>query len=215
MRNSLDLDEKSRDLDGESLRAHAQSAGLTRPGHCANCSVLLFEGSRMPEDLNPLDERAISKKYGLRELVYPDSEQVKTLIAFLDATTETGRCGPIPKTSTVVILDFLQATINRQHLTKGPRMSQEEFDALQTPYYMAARIIGKLQRARQENMKGKVYQTTYLSLNQFVEVLRSLLDPGCYWLRVKTVPEGVVEAMQALRDFLAAYPDQRRKGRAV
>jgi hypothetical protein len=169
----------------------------------------------MAEDVNPLDERAISKKYGLRELVYPDSEQVKTLIAFLDATIETGRCGPIPKTAAVVILEFLQATINRQHLTKGPRMSQEEFDALQTPYYVAARIIGKLQRARQESTKGKIYQATYLSLTQFVELLRSLLDPGCYWLRLKTVPEGVAEAMQAMRDFLAAYPDQRRKGRAV
>ena len=162
-----------------------------------------------------LDERAIAKKYGLRELVYPDSEQVKTLIAFLNATIETGRCGAIPKTATVVILDFLQATINRQHLTKGPRMSPEEFDALQAPYYIAARIIAKLQRARQESIKGKVYQTTYVSLNHFIELLRSLLDPGCYWLRLKTVPQGVSEAMEALRDFLSAYPDQRRKGRAV
>jgi len=163
----------------------------------------------------PLDERAIAKRYGLRELVYPDSEQVKTMIAFLNATIDTGRCGAIPKTAAVVILDFLQATINRQHLTKGPRMSQEEFDILQTPYYVAARIIGKLQRARQENVRGKVYQTTYISLTHFIELLRSLLDPGCYWLRLKTVPEGVSEAMEALRDFLAAYPDQRRKGRAV
>ncbi len=161
------------------------------------------------------DERAIAKKYGLRELIYPDSEQVKTLIAFLNETIDTGRCGGIPKTATVVILEFLQATINRQHLTKGPRMSQEEFDTLQTPYYVAARIIARLQRARQEDVKGKVYQTTYLSLTQFIELLRSLLDPGCYWLRLKTVPEGVSEAMEALRDFLAAYPDQRRKGRAV
>lgn len=165
--------------------------------------------------LPQLDERAIAKRYGLRELVYPDSEQVKTLIAFLDATIATGRCGGIPKTSAVVILEFLQATINRQHLTKGPRMSQEEFDALQTPYYVAARIIAKLQRARQESTKGTVYQTTYLSLNQFIELLRSLLDPGCFWLRLKTVPAGVTEAMEAFRDFLAAYPDQRRKGRAL
>jgi hypothetical protein len=161
------------------------------------------------------DERGIAKKYGLRELIYPDSEQVKTMIAFLNATVDTSRCGGIPKTATVVILEFLQATINRQHLTKGPRMSHEEFDILQTPYYVAARIIGKLQRARQEDVKGKVYQTTYLSLTQFIELLRSLLDPGCYWLRLKTIPEGVSEAMAALRDFLAAYPDQRRKGRAL
>jgi len=169
----------------------------------------------MPDEPIQLDERAIAKKYGLRELVYPDTEQVKTMIAFFDATIATGRCGAIPKTAAVVILDFLQATINRQHLTKGPRMSQEEFDVLQTPYYVAARIIAKLQRARQENVKGKVYQITYISLNHFMELLRSLLDPGCYWLRLKTVPEGITEAMEALRDFLAAYPDQRRKGRAV
>jgi hypothetical protein len=168
----------------------------------------------MPDDSIELDERAIAKKYGLRELAYPDSDQVKTMIAFLNATIDTGRCGAIPKTAAVVILDFLQATINRQHLTKGPRMSQAEFDVLQTPYYVAARIIGRLQRARQESIKGKVYQTTYLSLTQFLELLRSLLDPGCYWLRLKTVPEGVSEAMEALRDFLAAYSDQRRKQRA-
>jgi hypothetical protein len=163
----------------------------------------------------PLDERAIAKRYGLRELSYPDSEQVKTFIQFLDESLTSNRCGPIPKTAAVVILDFLQATINRQHLTKGPRMSQEEFDALQTPYYLAARIVGKIQRGRQESIKGKVYQTTYLSLNHFIELLRNLLDPGCYWLRLKTVPDGVRESMEALRDFLAAYPDQRRKGRAV
>ena len=162
-----------------------------------------------------LDERAIAKRYGLRELIYPDSEQVKTMVMFLTATIETRRCGAIPKTAAVVILDFLQATINRQHLTKGPRMTQEEFDALQTPYYVAARIVAKIQRARQESTKGRVYQTTYLSLNQFIELLRSLLDPGCYWLRLKNVPDGIVEAMEALRDFLAAYPDQKRKGRAT
>ena len=165
--------------------------------------------------LPALDERAIAKRYGLRELSYPGSEQVKTLIAFLDESIEARRCGPVPKTATVLILDLLQATLNRQHLTKGPRMSQEEFDALQTPYYVAARIIAKIQRARQESVKGKVYQTTYLSLNQFIELLRSLLDPGCYWLRLKSMPEGILESMEALRDFLAAYPEQRKKGRAV
>ena len=167
--------------------------------------------SPLPE----LDERAIAKKYGLRELVYPDTDQVKTLTTFLTSVVETGRCGAVPKTAVVITLDFLQATINRQHLTKGPRMAQEEFDALQTPYYLAARIVTKVQRARQEQTKGKVYQTTYISLNQFIEVLRSLLDPGCYWLRVKDVPEGVREAMAGLRDFFALYADQRRKGRAL
>lgn len=176
----------------------------------------------MPDDFKTrespvpeLDERAIARRYGMRELVYPDSEQVKALIAFLNDTLQTGRCGPVPKTGTVMVLDFLQTTLNRQHLTKGPRMSQEEFDALQTPYYVAARIIAKIARARQENTKGRVYQQTYLSLNQFIELLRSVLDPGCYWFRLKSVPEGVLEAMEGLRDFLALYPDQRRKGRAL
>lgn len=169
----------------------------------------------MSEPLEALDERAIAKRYGLRELVYPDSEQVKALTAFLNESIDSGKCSSVPKMATMVTVDFLQGTINRQHLTKGPRMSQEEFDVLQGPYYMAARIISKIQRARQENLKGRVYETTYLSLNQFIELLRSLLDPGCYWMRTKTLPAGVIEAMEALRDFLIAYPEQRRKGRAV
>jgi hypothetical protein len=161
-----------------------------------------------------LDERAIARRYGLRELAYPDFEQVKALLAFLNESITSGRCSSVPKTAAMVTVDFLQGTINRQHLTKGPRMSQEEFDALQAPYYLAARIVARIQRARQENLKGRVYETTYLSLNHFIELLRSLLDPGCYWMRTKSLPTGVVEAMEALRDFLAAYPDQRRKGRA-
>ncbi len=162
-----------------------------------------------------LDERGISKKYGLRELNYPDVDQAKALGAFLTAAVESGRCGPLPKTAVVVLLDYLQATINRQHITKGPRMSQEEFDTIQSPYYMAARIVAKVQRSRQENTKGKVYQATYVSLTQFIELLRNLLDPGCYWLRLGAIPEGVREGMEALRDFLAFYPEQRRKGRSV
>jgi len=162
-----------------------------------------------------LDERAIARRYGLRELAYPDTDQVKALVAFLNESIASGKCSAVPKTATMVTVDFLQGTINRQHLTKGPRMSQEEFDALQTPYYVAARIVSRIQRARQENIRGRVYETTYLSLNHFIELLRSLLDPGCYWLRTKTLPAGVVESMEALRDFLVAYPEQRRKGRAV
>jgi len=162
------------------------------------------------------DERAIAKKYGLRELNYPDSEQVKTLVAFLTNAIETGKCGPIPKTAVVVMLEYLQATVNRQHITKGPRMSHQEFDAIQLPYYIAARIISKIQRNHQDDAaKGKLYQNTYLSLNQFIDLLRNLLDPGCYWLRLKSAPPGVLEGMAALRDFLLLYPEQRKKGRAM
>jgi hypothetical protein len=189
--------------------------------HASDSSVLFSASPDMADEnktieapLPELDERAIGKKYGLRELTYPDSEHIKSLNAFLTDAVENGRCGPVPKTAVMLVLDYLQATINRQHITKGPRMSQDEFDAIQAPYYIAARIIAKLQRARQESTKGKVYQATYISLNQFMEVLRSILDPGCYWMRMKTIPEGVLDAMEGLRDFLALFGEQRRKDRA-
>lgn len=161
------------------------------------------------------DERAIAKRFGLRELIYPESEQVKTLVRFLTDAVATRKCGAIPKTAVVVMLDFLQATINRQHITKGPRMSQTEFDALQTPYYLAARIVSKIARTHGDGTKGKLYQSTYHSLSQFVELLRNLQDPGCYWLRLKDVPEGILEVMEGLREFLTLYPEQKRKGRAL
>lgn len=165
--------------------------------------------------LPELTERSVARKYGMRELIYPDSEQIKALSAFLNQTIDTGKCGPIPKMAAVVTLEFLQGTINRQHITKGPRMSQEEFDVLQTPYYLAARIVTKLSRDRQESLRGKVYQTTWVSMNHFIELLRNLVDPGCYWMRLGTIPDGVREAMEALREFLAAFPEQKRKGRAT
>jgi hypothetical protein len=34
-------------------------------------------------------------------------------------------------------------------------------------------------------------------------------------MRTRTLPAGVIEMMEALRDFLSAYPEQRRKGRAL
>jgi hypothetical protein len=95
-------------------------------------------------------------------------------------------------------------------------MSHDEFDLLQTPYYLAARIISKIVRERKEaaEARGKLYQTTYTNLNQFIELLRNMLDPGCHWLR-RSVPEGVIEAMIVLQEFALAYPELRRKGRAL
>lgn len=173
------------------------------------------EKKTMEAPIPELDERTIGRKYGLRELAYPDSEQVKALTRFLDDAVETGRCGPVPKTAVVILADYLQGIINRQHITKGPRMTHDEFDVIQSPYYLAARIIARIARARQESTKGVVYSTTYVSLNHFIEILRSLLDPGCYWIRVKSMPDGVRDVMAALRDFLVLFHEQRRKGRAV
>ena len=169
---------------------------------------------QIPEDL---DERSIGRKYGIRELVYPGSEQLKTITHFLNSIVDTGRCGPVPKTAVMQLLEFLQGIVNRQHITKGPRMSEEEFDFLQTPYYLAARIVTKLVREKkhQAEKEGKIYHTTYNALGQFIELLRSLLDPGCYWLRLKIVPEGIGESAELLRDFIMLYPEQRKKGRAT
>jgi hypothetical protein len=163
-----------------------------------------------------IDERSIARKYGMRELVYPDSEQVKTLSAFLADAIEHRKCGPVPKMAVLVMLDFIQGTLNRQNITKGPRMSQAEFDLLQGPYYLATRIVSKIFREKKEQaeQKGKLYQTTYLTLNHFAELLRNVQDPGCYWLR-REVPEGVREVMELLWDFALLYPEQRRKGRAL
>lgn len=170
--------------------------------------------STLEEPVPDLDERAIARKYGLRELAYPDSEHVKTFAKFLSQTLESGKCGVVPKTAVMMLIDFLQGTLNRQHITKGPRMSQQEFDVLQTPYYLAARVITKITRDRQERDRSKMYQTTYITLNSFLELLHSLVDPGCYWLRAK-IPEGVREVMEVLLEFAEAYPEQRRKGRAT
>ena len=169
----------------------------------------------LPDD--SFDERSLGKKYGVRELVFPDSEHLKALTAYLSNAVETGRSGPVPKVAVQVMLEFLQGVLNRQHITKGPRMSDKEFDALQTPYYLAARIVTKLAREKKElaAKKGKVYQATYLSLVQFVDLLRNLIDPGCYWMRVGKIPEGVLEVMEALWDFIVLYPEARKKGRAL
>ena len=45
-------------------------------------------------DEESLDERALAKKYGVRELVFPDSEQLKALTAYLSDAVESGRSGP-------------------------------------------------------------------------------------------------------------------------
>jgi hypothetical protein len=165
----------------------------------------------------PLDERAIARKYGIRELVWPDIDQVKALVRFLKSAVETGKCGAVPKTAIVVMHDFLQGTLNRQNITKAPRMSPEEFDTLEAPYYLAARIITKVARDRHDEAvsKGKVYQATHITLFKFIDVLRALLDPACQWVRFKAIPSDTLEIMAALTEFAQIFPEQRRKGRAM
>jgi hypothetical protein len=175
----------------------------------------MLPAPRMPDEANApesdLDERGIGKKYGIRALVYPDTDQVKTLSAFLAESDASGRCGPIPRTAVVVTLEFLQGTLVRQSITKSPRMSQQECELLQAPYYLAARIVARILRDRQESARGRLYASTAHSLHRFVQLLRDLLDPNCLWLRTKTIPEEVRESMYGLREFLLLYAEQRRR----
>jgi hypothetical protein len=163
-----------------------------------------------------VDERSVARKYGLRELVFPDREQLKMLNEYLGHAIDSHKSGPVPKTAVVVLLEFLQGTVNRQHITKSPLMTAVEFDLLQSPYYLVTRVLAKIARDGQEGMPpGAMYQAAYASVGTFMELLRSLLDPGCYWLRLKTIPDGVVEQMKILRSFAQQLPEQRRKGRAM
>ncbi len=174
------------------------------------------ENKTIEAPLPELDERAIGKKYGLRELSYPDSEQIKSLNAFLSDAVEHNRCGPVPKTAVMVVLEYLQATINRQHITKGPRMSQDEFDAIQAPYYIAARIIAQA-AARAAGIGQGQGLPVDLHLAQSIHgsVAQHPRPRAVTGMRMKTIPDAVREAMEALRDFLALFAEQRRKGRAL
>lgn len=176
--------------------------------------------STSSEPMEAVDERSVARKYGVRELVYPDKEQLKVLSEYLSHAIDSKRSGPVPKTAVVVMLEFLQATVNRQHITKAPSMSQKEFDLLQTPYYLATRVIAKIARDRASANRsvfdsGKTYQQASASIGTFIDLLRSVLDPASPWLRAKTIPDNVLEAMQLLRTFAVEYPEQRRKGRAL
>lgn len=171
----------------------------------------------MTEDAAALDERAIARKYGLRELVWPDIEQLKALVRFLDGAIESAKCGLVPKTAVVVMIEFLQGTLNRQAITKAPNMAPSEFDTLEAPYYIAARIVSKLAREKHDEAlaKGRTYQVTHVTLTRFLDVLRTLLDPSCPWVRFKAIPPDVLAVMVVLRSFIDVFPEQRRKGRAV
>jgi hypothetical protein len=92
-------------------------------------------------------------------------------------------------------------------------MAPEEYDLLQKPYAIAARIVSRIQRERQEAAPGRVYEATWISLHRFIELLRSLVDPSCVWVRARAVPPDVLETMAGLRTFLALYADYRRKAR--
>jgi len=169
------------------------------------------------DDISALDERALARKYGLRELVWPDVDQLKALARFLDDAISTAKCGPVPKTAVVVMIDFIQGTLNRQNITKAPHMAPEEFDALEAPYYLAARIISKMSRDKRDAAlaKGRTYQVTQVTLYKFLDLLRNLLDPSCPWLRSKTIPNEALDVMEVLRAFIDVFPEQRRKGRAL
>jgi hypothetical protein len=163
------------------------------------------------------DERAVARKYGLRELVFPDSDQVRALCQYLTVTIESGRSGAVPKTAVIVMREFLQGTLNRQYITKSPTMTKEDFDLLSAPYYLSARIISKISRDTREaaERKGKLYQTTYLTLTQLINLLESMVDPASPWIRARQLPQPILEVMEVLCAYAQLYPGVRRRGRAM
>lgn len=163
------------------------------------------------------DERVVARKYGIRELVFPDSGQIKALCSYLTGTIESRRSGAVPKTAVVVMLDFLQGTLNRQYITKSPTMSQEDFDLLSSPYYLSARIVSKVTRDKRDaaEQKGKLYQNAYLTITQLIDLLRSVLDPSSPWLRAREIPAPIIEVMEVLCAYAQVYPELRKRGRAI
>ena len=163
------------------------------------------------------DERAVARKYGLRELIFPDSDQVRALCRYLTSTFESGRSGPVPKTAVMMMLEFLQGTLNRQSITKSPTMSKEDFDLLSAPYYLSARIISKIARETRDaaERKGKLYQTTYLTLTQLIHLLQGMVDPASLWIRARQVPQPILEVMEVLCAYAQLYPEVRRRGRTM
>jgi hypothetical protein len=160
-------------------------------------------------------ERALARKFGIRELVYPDTEQTRVLERYLDQAIASRRSGAVPKTAVVILAEFFQAALNRQFLTKSPSMPMAEYEVLQAPYHLAASIVTQVFYERRELAKarGTIYQTTQLRLHDFIELLRGILDPGCTWTRLGTIPGPILEQMEMLRDFVARYPEARRRER--
>ena len=80
-----------------------------------------------------------------------------------------------------------------------------------------ARIISKLDREKREAaaQKGQLYQNTYLTMTQLIELLRSMLDPTAPWLRQRQVPWPILEGMEVLCAFAQLYPEARKRGRAM
>jgi hypothetical protein len=175
---------------------------------------LIDNDSPVPASVDA-SERALAKKFGIRELVYPDTEQTRVLQRYLDQSIEARHSGPVPKTAVLILAEFFQAVLNRQFLTKAPSMPMEEYEALQAPYHLAAGIVTQVLYERRELAKtrGRIYQTTQLRLHDFIDLLRGILDPACSWIRLGTIPDNIVEQMEMLRDFVARYPEARRRER--
>jgi len=142
---------------------------------------------------------------------------VRALCQYLTSTIESGRSGAVPKTAVIVMLEFLQGTLNRQYITKSPTMTKDDFDLLSAPYYLSARIISKISRDTREaaERKGKLYQTTYLTLTQLIALLQSMVDPASPWIRARQLPQPILEVMEVLCAYAQLYPEVRRRGRAM
>lgn len=163
--------------------------------------------------INEVDERSVAHKYGIKELSYPAPEQLAALAQFVDESLLAGRCATVPEPALIALREFLDATLERQHITKGPRMPQADFDLLQAPYYLVVRVASRV--ARQQStarQRASLYQNTQLTINRLLETLRDLADPHCPWPRSRRLPDEQRPELMLLRAFATEFPRRRKTG---
>jgi len=152
------------------------------------------------------DERTVARKYGMRELIYPDRAAIESVQRLLLEMVSEGTANNIPKIHLTLLRRFFQGSVARQNISKMPNMKLEEFLLLQAPYGICSRIFGRIL----EHRKGSFYQVAYHSVEKCIEFLSYLLDPDCVWIR-KKLPDEMIARAIVLREFLDLYPEARQR----
>jgi hypothetical protein len=152
------------------------------------------------------DERSIARRYGFRELIYPDRAAIESVQRFLLEIVSTRTANNPPKIHLTILRRFFQGAMERQNISKMPNMQLEEYLLIQAPYGICARVFGRILERR----KGSFYQAAYHSVDKCVEFLSYLLDPDCVWIR-KNLPEEMVARAIVLKEFLERYPEAKQR----
>jgi len=152
------------------------------------------------------DERSIARRYGLRELLYPDRGAIESVQRFLVEMVSTQTANNLPKIHLTILRRFFQGAMARQNISKMPNMQLEEYLLIQAPYSICSRIFGRIL----QHKKGTFYQATYHSVEKCDEFLSYLLDPDCVWIR-KNLPEEMIARAIVLHEFLERYPEAKKR----